>query len=208
MSICSHDTIFFSSSCYFCSSHIANHTCQSVPYIGSQHLIVAASLNGGNVLRCFVSGIQTIIEHFTAIEIDSNKIWSKLIEQLDDSDGDADPDTQFVATLFGERHCPDSRASLFNISPDLSVKKLFKLICHGLIDNIFTMLPIEKLKSTFKVSEIRGTGQSLARNPYLVQYLEEKAHQKGLKVSIEPQCDAQVGAVLMVYKSFLNNVAS
>ncbi|XP_074597243.1 sedoheptulokinase-like [Brevipalpus obovatus] len=186
----------------------ANHTCQRVPYIGSQHLVVAASLNGGNVLRHFVSGIQTIIEHFTAIKIDSNKIWSKLLNHLDDSDGDSELNAQFVATLFGERHCPNSRASLSNISADLSVQKLFKLICQGLIDNIFTMLSIEELKSTFKVSEIRGTGQSLARNPYLFQYLKEQAHQKGLKVSIEPQCDAQVGAVLMVYKSFLNNVAS
>ena len=84
-----------------------------VPYFESKDLLVAASLNGGNILSAFVQLIyswETSLHQNSSISIDT--LWSRLIELGLQSSSVIE---NLSAALFGERHDPSMSASITNI---------------------------------------------------------------------------------------------
>ncbi|KAM3936370.1 sedoheptulokinase isoform 2-T2 [Leptodactylus fuscus] len=138
------------------------------PYFEDRYLAVAASLNGGNVFASFV----TMLAQWTAelgLETTEPNIYSRVINAALPV---KDPQLTVCPTLFGERHCPDSRASVSNLtSTNLSLGNVTRALCRGIIENIHSMLPSQRLKDS-GIKRIIGSGSALARNASLKQEVE------------------------------------
>ncbi|KAM5179774.1 sedoheptulokinase isoform 2-T2 [Mantella aurantiaca] len=138
------------------------------PYMNNRYLAVAASLNGGNVFAAFVG----MLVQWTAelgLETSDSTIYSKLINTAL-----SEQETQLTIcpTLFGERHAPDRVASVSHISTSgLSLGHVTRALCRGLIQNIHSMLPSQRLKEA-GIKRIIGSGSALTRNAVLQQEVE------------------------------------
>ena len=139
-----------------------------VPYFYSQDLLVAASLNGGNVLSAFVHLIQSwqsaLVDGSAAPSIDH--LWSRLIALALQSPPMST--NHFSAALFGERHDPSMSAFVtnirsINISQLTNIGTVFRSICHWIIENLFQMLG----KAAANIESVIGAGSALMRNPVL-----------------------------------------
>jgi len=163
-----------------------------VPYFESKDLLVAASLNGGNILSAFVHLIyswQLSLNNISSLSIDN--LWSRLIELGLQSSSTIE---YFSAALFGERHDPSMSASIINIrSINLSqlndIGSVFRSICQWLIKNLFDMLGNDSLM----MNGIIGTGSALMRNGVLQRELKEKVQ---CQVRFNEHSDAAYGAAL------------
>ncbi|MEE6468414.1 hypothetical protein FKM82_008282 [Ascaphus truei] len=99
--------------------------------------------------------------------------------------------------LFGERHAPDSLASVSNISEaDLSLGHLTRALCRGIIENMHSMLPSDRLEKS-GVKRIIGSGSALARNAVLKQEVERTFP---FPVIYGRDVDSAVGAALVMVK--------
>lgn len=167
-----------------------------VPYFESKDLLVAASLNGGNVLSAFVHLIyswQTSLNDTSKLTIDN--FWSRLIEL-----GLQSPSTieNFSAALFGERHDPSMSASISNIRSNNmfllnDIGSVFRSICRWIIKNLFEMLGDDSLA----IQGVIGTGSALMRNDVLQRELKEKVD---CQVIFNEHSDAAYGAALFAQK--------
>ncbi|XP_066455584.1 sedoheptulokinase [Eleutherodactylus coqui] len=138
------------------------------PYFKDRYLAVAASLNGGNVFAAFV----TMLAQWTAeldLETSDSNIYSRVISAALSVN---DTHLSICPTLFGERHSPESRASVSDLtSADLSLGHVARALCRGIIENLHSMLPSQRLKES-GIKRIIGSGSALARNPALKQEVE------------------------------------
>ncbi|XP_040194569.1 sedoheptulokinase [Rana temporaria] len=161
------------------------------PYMNNRYLAVAASLNGGNVFASFVR----MLAQWTAelgLETSDSTIYSKLISA---ALSEHETQLQICPTLFGERHAPDRVASVSNISPaSLSLGHVTRALCHGLIENIHSMLPSQRLKEA-GIKRIIGSGSALARNAVLQQELERAFY---FPVVYGKDVDSAVGAAMIM----------
>jgi len=163
-----------------------------VPYFKSKDLLVAASLNGGNILSAFVQLIyswQLSLNNLSSLSIDN--LWSRLIELALQSSSTIE---HFSFALFGERHDPSMSASITNIrSINLSqlndIGSVFRSICQWIIKNLFEMLG----KDSLTMKSVIGTGSALMRNEVLQQELKEKLQSQ---VRLNEHADAAYGAAL------------
>jgi sedoheptulokinase len=164
-----------------------------VPYFQSKDLLVAASLNGGNILSAFVQLIyswQLSLNNISSLSPDN--LWSRLIELgLQSSSVTIE---HFSAALFGERHDPSMSASITNIrSINLAqlndIGLVFRTICQWIIKNLFEMLG----KDALIIKSVIGTGSALMRNGVLQGELKEIV--KG-QVKFNEHSDAAYGAAL------------
>ena len=163
-----------------------------VPYFESKDLLVAASLNGGNILSAFVHLIHSwelSLNKNSSLSLDI--LWSRLIELGLQSSGIIE---NFSAALFGERHDPSMSASLTNIrSMNMSqmndIGSVFRSICQWIIKNLFEMLG----KDSQTIKGIIGTGSALLRNSLLQQELKERVK---CQVIFNEHSDAAYGAAL------------
>lgn len=169
-------------------------SCMRVPYFGSKDLLVAASLNGGNVLSAFVQMIyswQSSLTNSSPLSMDH--LWARLIELALQSS--TSPTLEhFSAALFGERHDPSMSAFLTHIrSIHLSqlndIGLVFRSICQWLIKNVFEMLGNDASTMT----SVIGTGSALMRNDVLQKELKEKVKDQ---VKLNEHSDAAYGAAL------------
>jgi sedoheptulokinase len=171
-------------------SVLNSNTIQYVPYFDNSHLVVAASLNGGNVLAAFVKMLQQWLLEFE-ISIPQTKIWEKLIASS--SVIQAPTSMKITPLLLGERHSPLARAAAENI--DLSNTQLghvFKSICDGLIENLHHMMPKEILRDA-NIKRIVGNGSCLSRNAVLQKAV---VHYYGIPLEFTSEGDAAKGAAL------------
>ena len=165
-----------------------------IPYFQSKDLLVAASLNGGNILSAFVHLIhswQVSLNNLSSLSLDH--IWSRLIELALQSSSSSTLE-HFSAALFGERHDPSLAASITNIrSINLSqlndIGLVFRSICQWIIKNLFEMLG----ENTLDMKGVIGTGSALMRNEVLQQELKEKMQGH---VKFNEYSDAAYGAAL------------
>ncbi|XP_074869467.1 sedoheptulokinase isoform X2 [Carettochelys insculpta] len=98
-------------------------------------------------------------------------------------------------TVFGERHMPEQLASVTSISAsDLSLGHVTRALCHGLIQNLHSMLPFQCLKEA-GVKRILGSGSALSRNEVLKQEVEKMFP---FPVIYGKDVDAAVGAALVM----------
>ena len=164
-----------------------------VPYFQSKDLLVAASLNGGNVLSAFVQLIHAWQETLTGTPSSSpiDLLWTRLIELALRS---SSPFEHLSAALFGERHDPSISASITNIR-SMNIAQLhdigavFRSMCRWIVRNLFDMLGDEALR----IEELIGTGSALMRNAVLQRELNERV--RGQLV-FRDDCDAAYGAAL------------
>ncbi|XP_056415160.1 sedoheptulokinase [Hyla sarda] len=138
------------------------------PYFKDRYLAVAASLNGGNVFASFV----TMLTQWTSelgLETSDTNIYAKVISATLSVH---DTNLTICPTLYGERHSPDSQASVSNLtSANLSLGHVARALCRGIIENIHSMLPSHRLKES-GIERIIGSGSALARNEALKQEVE------------------------------------
>ncbi|NXG35819.1 SHPK Sedoheptulokinase, partial [Dromaius novaehollandiae] len=161
------------------------------PYFNDNYLAVAASLNGGNVLATFVD----MVAQWTAelgLEVQETTIYTKIIKAALAQNNSK---LSIHPTVFGERHMPEQLASVTNISvSDLSLGYVTRALCRGIIENLHSMLPSERLTET-GVRRILGTGSALARNEVLRQEAERIFP---FPVIYGKDVDAAVGAAMVM----------
>lgn len=150
------------------------------PYFNGKFLAVAASLNGGNSLALFVKLLQqwTLDLGFNVpqckLKIVNNhpflivflffsaKIWEKIIALS--SEESAVSDMQITPTFLGERHNPNTSASVSNIHVgNLQLGQVFRALCRGLVENLHGMMPRDLLIEA-EINRIVGNGSGLSRN--------------------------------------------
>ncbi|XP_053562071.1 sedoheptulokinase [Bombina bombina] len=140
------------------------------PYFRDRYLAVAASLNGGNVLASFVTMLSSWISELGIDDVSEFSIYSKVIKA---ALSQKETSLTVHPTLFGERHIPESLASVTNISAaHLSLGHVTRALCHGIIENLHSMLPSQRLEES-GVKRIIGSGSALARNDVLKQEVEK-----------------------------------
>ncbi|XP_028278384.1 sedoheptulokinase [Parambassis ranga] len=161
------------------------------PYFDSSYLAVAASLNGGNVLSTFVEMLTGWMKELGA-ELSDSCLYEKLIScalKQETSDLIMSP------TLLGERHNPIRLGQVTNISAsNLSLGHVTRALCHGVLNNISSMMPVEQLQRA-GVSRIVGSGSALARNEVLRQEVEKAFPQQ---VVYGQNVDSAVGVAMVL----------
>lgn len=148
---------------------------QYFPYFGGRYLSVAASLNGGNVLAAYVAALQRWVGELSGGKhgVPQSKVWECIL-RLGEAEEGVNSSLKIHPILFGERHCPEERASVAGIGPSsLGLGPITKALCAGLVDNIHEMMPKEELLSS-GVQRLLGVGSALARNKILQSRVKEK----------------------------------
>ncbi|KAM9320336.1 sedoheptulokinase [Gastrophryne carolinensis] len=161
------------------------------PYIKDRYLAVAASLNGGNIFASFVKMLGQWITEL-GLELSDSTIYSKVISA---ASTEHDIQLKVCPTLFGERHDPNGMASVSNITPaDLALGHVTRALCRGIIENIHSMLPSQRLQEA-GIKRIIGSGSALARNIVLREEVERLFP---LPVVYGKDVDSAVGAAMIM----------
>ncbi|KAG8008261.1 Sedoheptulokinase [Nibea albiflora] len=161
------------------------------PYFKDSYLAVAASLNGGNVLATFVEMLSAWMKELGA-ELSDSCLYEKMIRGALNQET---TDLRVSPTILGERHNPLCLGQVNNISPtNLSLGHVTRAMCRGVLDNITSMMPAERLQQA-GVSRIVGTGSAIARNQVLRQEVEKAFPQP---VVYGQNADSAVGAAMVL----------
>jgi hypothetical protein len=169
------------------------------PYFGDRVLLVAASLNGGNVLDKLIDVVLNWNQQlgFTN-EIEKTErdtVWTRLIELAQNIPIEPTQNSlECLPTIFGERHDKQTYAILKNIRHCniTSLGSVFDAICKGIILNLSTMIGIEFLKTHLKCRRVIATGSGFARNPIMKKHLENVFHD--FEIDYKTTNDAAIGA--------------
>ncbi|KAM7398442.1 hypothetical protein PAMA_006380 [Pampus argenteus] len=161
------------------------------PYFDSSYLAVAASLNGGNVLATFVEMLTGWMKELGA-ELNDPNLYEKLICCALNQETS---DMRVSPTVLGERHSPLCLGQVTNISAsNLSLGHVTRALCRGVLDNITSMMPAERLQQA-GVCRIVGSGSALARNEVLRQEVERAFPQP---VVYGENADSAVGVAMVL----------
>ncbi|CAK1587129.1 unnamed protein product [Parnassius mnemosyne] len=167
-------------------------TVEHLPYFKNSYLVVAASLNGGNVLATFVKMLQQWMLEF-GFPIPQSKVWEKLITL--GLEAPVSSTMKICPHLLGERHAPASKAAVDNIDlSNIQLGHVFKSLCDSLIDNLHIMMPKQILQNA-NIKRIVGNGSGLSRNPVLQRAVE---HYYSLPLEFTSGGDAAKGAAIAV----------
>lgn len=171
------------------------------PYFDGTYLGVVASLNGGNVLATFVHMLVQWMADL-GLDVEETTVYSRLIHAAVQQ---RDTCLTITPTVLGERHLPDQLASVTRISSsDLSLGHVTRALCRGIVQNLHSMLPFQRLKE-WGVERVKGSGSALSRNEVLKQEVQRAFP---LPVSFGQDVDAAVGAALIMLKRKLNQMDS
>lgn len=168
------------------------------PYFGQSVLLVAASLNGGNVIDKFID----MFEEFSGFSRDT--IWQNLWQKLDQDETPPSKDPVCNATLFGERHNPKGFASIGNLnSGNLSMPALFRSISRGLVKNLHGMMNSEWIVKELGCERIVATGGVVMRNRIVREEIQQTF--SNLPVEFKKSSDAAFGAAKYLANLMENN---
>lgn len=170
-------------------------------YLSLQHLqhVVKLSdyyflLTGGNIFAAFVKMLTSWSKD---LGLSDNLPSTEEIYQrvLDCADKKNSTSLNIVPTLWGERHIPDQRGQVSNITSDnSSLGDVGLALCRGIVENIQEMMSREFL-CLHGVQRIVGTGSALMRNQVLQKQVEQVF---GLPLVLSENADASTGAALAV----------
>ena len=120
----------------------------------------------------------------------------KLYQQiLDCADKKGSTSLKVIPTLWGERHTPDKRGQVSNLTSDnISLGDVSLALCQGLVENLQGMMSKEFLQS-HGIQRIVGTGSALMKNQVLQKQVEQVF---GLPLVLIDSSEASVGAALAV----------
>ncbi|XP_059048689.1 sedoheptulokinase-like [Achroia grisella] len=172
-------------------SDLGCNTIEHLPYFKNKYLVVAASLNGGNVLATFVKMLQQWMLEF-GFPIPQSKVWEKLIAL-----GLEAPESTMTINpqLLGERNFPLAKASVENIDlSNINLGQVFRSLCDSLVANLHFMMPKEILRKA-NINRIVGNGSGLSRNAVLQKAVE---HHYSLPLVFTSGGDAAKGAAIAV----------
>lgn len=173
-------------------SDLGCKTIEHLPYFNNTYLVVAASLNGGNVLATFVKMLQQWMLDL-GFPTPQSKVWEKLIAL--GLEARATSNMKIAPHLLGERHSPTAKASVENIDlSNIQLGSVFKSLCDSLIENLHDMMPKEILRNA-NVKRIVGNGSGLSRNPVLQRAVE---HYYSLPLEFTSGGDAAKGAAIAI----------
>ena len=165
---------------------------ESWPYFNRRHVIVAASLNGGNVLAKFVDMLRDWVSSMGLTAPTRDSIFESF--RREGREAARAGSMKVNPRLFGERHCPRELASITNVGPDdLSISSVFEAICSGLIGNLESMVSRRQLTSA-GIRRIVGCGKALRENAVLQRAVEDCF---GLPFVLRAESDAAHGAALI-----------
>ena len=102
---------------------------------------------------------------------------------------------KITSTLWSERHMPDRRAEVSNLSSDntcISLGDVGLSLCRGLVENLHGMMPKEFLH-LHGVQRIVGTGSALIRNQVLQKQVEQVF---GLPLVMSDNSEESFGAAM------------
>ncbi|XP_039756359.1 sedoheptulokinase-like [Pararge aegeria] len=173
-------------------SDLGCETIEHLPYFDNSYLVVAASLNGGNVLATFVKMLQQWMLEF-GFPIPQSKVWEKLIALgLEAPEG---TNMKISPLLLGERHAPIAKASVENIDlSNIQLGHVFRSLCDSLIENLHCMMPKEILRKA-NIKRIVGNGSGLSRNAVLQRAVE---NYYSLPLEFTSGGDAAKGAAIAI----------
>ncbi|XP_044850003.1 sedoheptulokinase isoform X2 [Mauremys mutica] len=108
--------------------------------------------------------------YFDGYEVLESNVYTQMINA---ALAQNDTRLSICPTVFGERHMPEQLASVTSITAsDLSLGHVTRALCHGIIQNLHSMLPFQHLKEA-GVKRILGSGSALSRNEVLKQEVEK-----------------------------------
>lgn len=168
------------------------NTVEHLPYFNNTYLVVAASLNGGNVLATFVKMLQQWMLEF-GFPIPQSKVWEKLIALGLEAQNAS---TMIISPhLLGERHAPTAKASVENIDlSNINLGQIFRSLCDSLVENLHSMMPKDILRKA-NIKRIVGNGSGLSRNAVLQRAVE---HYYSLPLEFTSGGDAAKGAAIAI----------
>jgi len=108
-------------------------------------------------------------------------------------------DLVIVPSLYGERHNPNQRACVQNITPlNVSLGCVYAALCRGLISNLHSMMSQDFLLAA-GVQRIVGSGTAIVKNQIMKKEIESQ-YKLPLQLYEGCQADSAVGAALAVLK--------
>ena len=121
-----------------------------LPYFNGTNILVAASLNGGNVLSIFMTTLTTWLNDLGVQPPSKDEMFDIVIKKgLDytskqySEQREEIPKLTFLPTFFGERHNPTCKGSVYNIGTNtVNIGEVFAGLCQGLIKNLLDMMPL------------------------------------------------------------------
>jgi len=165
---------------------------QYFPYMQG-HLAVAASLTGGNALAAFVSTIRDWCSEL-GVPVEKEKVWDCLLQR--GKDAASTTGMTIVPTLWGERHDPQSKASVRDIQMgSLGLGSIMRSLCRGLVENLASMLSASQLREA-GIRRLLGSGGALARNSLLQKEVSDVYQ---LPLTMVGEREACLGAALAVF---------
>ena len=153
--------------------------------VASYHLILYVFVV---MVCCFCPGMG----------VPEGKIWEKLHALGEEGSGEeetSDDDLIVIPTLFGERHTPDQRASVSNITPhNTGLRCVHKALCRGIVTNLHDMMSQDCLLAA-GVNRIVGSGTVLTRSSLIRQEILRQ-YMLPLELGQDSGADAAVGSAL------------
>ena len=121
-----------------------------LPFFNDRNILVAASLNGGNVLSKFVDLLRWWTTEMGVQQVPvEDDLYRKLIEKAEEYEAQCSGvhTLTITPTLFGERHTPAARGLVEGIGSDVpGLGQVFSATCRGLVENLLDMMPRDALQ--------------------------------------------------------------
>lgn len=172
------------------------------PYINDTFLAVAASLNGGNILRSFVKMLLNWLGEFD-VNVHEDLIWEKLTRLAGHLDETKANGLVAIPLINGERHAPMLTGSLSGITRDnMELCSIFRSLLEGIINNLHGMIPSCQLIES-GISRLVINGSVLNRQPYILEFI--KSLYSFMEVIEGSDTDAAQGAAKFAAE-FLSNL--
>ncbi len=109
-----------------------------VPYFNKQTLIVAASLTGGNIAKTFVTTLLSWLSELGMPCPSTEELYTTLISKAQER---MFTSLQMDTRLWGERHAPNQRGAMGNISEDnVSIGDIGSALFRGIVENLHSMM--------------------------------------------------------------------
>ncbi|PAA52602.1 hypothetical protein BOX15_Mlig014592g1, partial [Macrostomum lignano] len=136
-----------------------------------RYVLLAASLNGGNVLAEFVQTLADWQEQLTGQRCPSETVWQRLQVLADEAKpaSASDPDPLISPTLLDERCGGGTQGGSvlgLRMSSCRSLGRLYRSVCLGLINNLLSLCPPAALRQA-GIDRIILAGSALRRNAVL-----------------------------------------
>ena len=133
-----------------------------------------------------------MVDALTGLGVPQSTIWEKIHALGEDSE---ETDLVIKPTLYGERHDPDVKSSVSNITPsNSSLGSVYKALCRGLVTNIHSMMSQDFLLAA-GVNKIIGSGTAVIKSSLLQGEIQAQ-FKLPLELCRGSEADAAVGAAL------------